>query len=84
MDSFESTVLKKYRRLSQFLIISALLNIAFGSSALYQYFKPAKPVEWSSSKSTFTEDAQGVLKSFINMSYPELISKLSLKYEIEP
>ncbi len=84
MDSFESSTLKKYRRLSQFLIVSALFNIAFGASALYQYFKPVKPLEWTSSKSAISEDSAAVLKNFLNLSYPELISKLGVKSEIEP
>ena len=84
MDSFESSTLKKYRRLSQFLIVSALFNIAFGASALYQYFKPVKPLEWTNSKSAISEDSVAVLKNFLNLSYPELISKLGVKSEIEP
>jgi LysM domain len=84
MDSFESTVLKKNRRLSQFLIISSLLNVAFLSSAIYQYFKPVKAVDWTSTKTALTEDSQTVLKNFLALSYQELISRLSQKIQIEP
>jgi hypothetical protein len=84
MDSFESTVLKKYRRLSQFLIVSSLLNVAFVSSAIYQYFKPVKALEWATSKAPLTEDATSVLKSFLSSSYQDLVSKLALKTQIEP
>jgi LysM domain len=84
MDSFESTVLKKYRRLSQFLIVSSLLNVAFISSAIYQYFKPVKPIEWTSLKGNLHENSENVLKSFLNLSYQDLVSKLNLKQMVEP
>lgn len=84
MDSFESTVLKKYRRLSQFLIVSSLLNVAFISSAIYQYFKPVKPIEWTSLKGNLDENSEAVLKSFLGLSFQELVSKLSLKQAVEP
>lgn len=84
MDSFESTVLKKYRRLSQFLIISALLNVAFISSAIYQYFKPEKPIEWVSLKGNLNENSEAVLKSFLGLSFQDLVSKIHLKQMVEP
>lgn len=84
MDTFESTVLKKYRRLSQFLIISSLVNVAFISSAIYQYFRPTKSIDVSVSKNPLTEDAQTVLKSFFALNYQDLMTKLSQKVQIEP
>lgn len=84
MDSFESTVLKKYRRLSQFLIASSLLNVAFISSAIYQYFKPAKPIEWTHLKENLNQNSENVLKSFLALNFQELVSKLNLKQTVEP
>lgn len=84
MDSFESSVLKKYRRLSQFLIASSLLNVAFISSSVYQYFKPAQPAPWMASKVILTQDAASVLKAVLNTPYPELVSQVLNKTSIEP
>lgn len=84
MDSFESSVLKKYRRLSQFLIASSLLNVAFFSSTVYQFFKPAKPAPWISSKVILTQDAASAVKTVLNTSYPELVAQVLNKTMIEP
>lgn len=84
MDTFETAVLKKYRRLSQLLILSALLNVSFISSSVYKYLKPIKSIDVKNSKTPLTEDAQTVLKSFLALNYADLVPKLSQKVLIEP
>jgi len=84
MDTFESSVLKKNKRLTIWLVASAFLNVACFSSALYQYMRPAMPLEPFSTKTTLDQDAEIVLKNYLTLSFQELVQKLLIKTEVEP
>jgi LysM repeat protein len=84
MDTFESSLLKKNKRLAIWLVASAFLNIAFFSSAIYQYMRPAMPLEPFATKTALDQDAELVLKNYLSLSFQELCQKLLLKTEIEP